>query len=493
MSTLALACALYSTKYTTEIEPRRLESGNKTRFHTHTSSHAERLHHISEAILLPARWNAQLLGHIIEPLPGANKKHRLKGVIVRIMSLALWILTVPFAAVSAAVAFPLRYIDHHYRPAISFINNSPAHGAKIKTKEAFLLTKDNPLHIRTHNLGFVTSSMSIAGDLRPPIQRAKELVKHINEDPHKPDIIFFQETFHEDATKVLCEGIKQEYPYIIHSVAPQISGFSSGSAVASKFPIENVKFQRLGNMLGPESMSPRGVIRVRLESSKGPVMLYGVHTQALIGEARAKTRSEQLAEIKHLMEEDVKQEPNILQILLGDFNTSRVTIWGEDNLDPKGQSEEQVLERFDKYFDDPYLKDHDPITGHRTMGNPFYLQIDNHRLKENLEEPSGSWYHGPFADPGVILSKKLYNDRKKHKRPFPKKIHQISIQKNVWGTPEWRTHQTANTARFDYILFPKGQVQLEGRVEIRRVIVPSGAESASSDHLPVDGRIWMAT
>ena len=61
----------------------------------------------------------------------------------------------------------------------------------------------------------------------------------------------------------------------------------------------------------------------------------------------------------------------------------------------------------------------------------------------------------------------------------------------TWGTPAWRAHQPANTARFDYVLIPQENPHhLSGRAEIRRVIAPDGAQSAASDHLPVDARIW---
>ncbi len=492
MAIYPTANLVYSAQYSTVVDQKHLQNLEDPNFHTHTSIHAERLHRLSETVLLPGRWNAQLLGRVIQPLPGKTKDHPLWGIAVRMTSVVLWIITIPFAAASLPLALPLRYIDHRYRPAMSYINHSSSIHAKVKTKEELLLTKDTPLHIRTHNVGFVTSSMSITGDLRSPTQRAKELVASIVGDPSKPDIIFFQETFHEDATKILCEGIKEEYPYIIHSVAPQISGFSSGAVVASKYPIENVEFQRLNHMLGPERASPRGIIKIRVESAKGPVLLYGIHTQALIGEDRAKARFHQLEEVRQFMKSDAIKEPNVLQVLVGDFNTSRVTAWGEDNLTPSGQAEEEVLQRLNHDFDDVYLRDHSPLTGERTAEHPRYLEVDNSRLSEDLPEPSGSWYHGPFANPGWLLSSKMHNDRRKHHRPTPQKVTEISVQESTWGTQKWHSKQPANTARFDYILLPKeqGMTKLDGRVEIRRVIVPQETQSASSDHLPVDGRIW---
>lgn len=489
MPSFPLASPLYPTRYSTALEGSGLREVSQSNFRTHASILAERLHRTSETILWPARLHVQLLAHIIEPLPGAGKENRLQGIAIRVSSLALSILLTPVALLSTALALPFRSIAHRYRPAISYLDNSSSKKAKGKRSEELLLTKENPLSIRTHNVGFVTSSMSTAGDLRPPTERAKELVKSILEDSKKPDVIFFQETFHEDATRILANGIKEEYPYIVHSVAPHISGFSSGALVASKYPIEGVKFQRLGHMSGPETLSPRGIIRIRLNSSQGPLLLYGAHTQALIGETRAKARFKQLEEMKELMDLDAKKEPGIPQVLMGDFNTSRITAWGEDNLEPKGQAEAEVMERLGEYFEDPYLADHDPLTGERTKGKPFYLQKDNERLGEDPVEPSGSWYQGPFDKKGLILSEKMKRDRRKYGRPDPKKI--IPLEKSTWGTRHWHSHQTAKTARFDYILFPKKN-KLKAKVEIRRVIVPKGAKSASSDHLPVDGRIWIS-
>lgn len=493
MTLYPLANALYPEQYSVTLDQKFLHTFEVVRYKTHTSICAERLHQISEILLKPWSWNVQFLGHLFQPLPGENKERYLWGLTIQVSCLFLWLITIPFAMVSLTLAFPLRCIDHCYRPAIGYMDNSGFAQAKVKTQEELILSKESPLHIRTHNVGFVPTFISITGDLRHPAIRAKELVESILHDPCKPDIIFFQETFHEDATQILCEGIKEEYPYIIHNVAPQISGLNSGSMVASKYPIENVQFERFEHMLGPELLSPRGIIKIGLKSIKGPVILYGCHTQAIIGEDRATARFHQLEQIKKCMEADAVEEPHVIQILVGDFNTSRVSAWGEDNLIPSGQAEERVLKRFNDYFEDFYLKDHCPLTGRRVQGESFYLQVDNKRLQEDLIEPSGSWYHGPFADPGIIFEAKSSFDRWLHDRPTPQKVEEIEMQKSNWGSANWRKQQSANTARFDYILIPKEQtVKLDGRVEIRRVIVPADAQSASTDHLPVDGRIWLS-
>jgi len=466
-----------------EDNPRQAE------FHTHYNCWAERLHQLSEALLLPARTNAQWLARVIQPLPGEHKDyHPLLQITARIAFLALWLLTTPAALLSALIGLPLRCIDQSYRPAIGYIDNST--NAPSKHKDDLTLTPEQPLHIRSHNLGFVSSTMSILGDLRPPVERAKELVTSISEDPQAPDIIFFQEAFHEDATKILCEGIKQQYPYIVHSIAPHISGFNSGALVASKYPLKEVSFHRLDHMVGPEKASPRGLVRVRLETSQGTLLLYGAHTQALLGKERAEAREKQLQDISDKLQADRDNDSPIPQVLVGDLNTSGLTAWGEDNKYPPGQPETEVLEKLEEEFDDLHLRDHGEF-GYRTDGAGYahFLEKDNERLEQpRLTEPLGSWYHGPFADPGLLLSWKMRYDRWKHGYPASKPFR--SLGKSTWGTSAWHGEQAARSARFDYILLPKGVDLLDGRVEIRRVIVPKGAQSASSDHLPVDARIW---
>lgn len=473
-SSVSAAAFTYSTNYSHCSTPVK-----SSIFTTHTSIHAERLHQVSEWICIPAKYNAQFFARVINPLPGAHKHWPLLATITRIGCLALWILSLPFAIASFLIGFPLRCIDHWYRPVVSCLESED----KSKAKQVADLNEQNPLHVRTHNLGFVTSTVSIVGDLRPPTTRASEVAKAIVEDPHKPDIIFFQEAFHEDATRVLCEGIQNEYPYIIHSVLPQISGFNSGALIASKYPLEQIEFHRLENMLGPETMSPRGIIKVCIQSAQGPVSIYGVHTQALLGEERAECRYLQLEQIKRVMEQDRNAK-----ILLGDFNTSAVTAWGDDN---SSQADQKVMRRLNEFFHDFYIQDHDPKTGQRTDGMARFLDSDNRRMGQVLREPSGSWYHGPFADPGVLFSFKMWFDRWKHGRASPDKMEGITLESPAtWGTDKWYKNQTANTARFDYILQPQGQ-NLKGRVEIRRVVMPDGSQSAASDHLPVDGLLWV--
>ena len=195
------------------------------------------------------------------------------------------------------------------------------------------------------------------------------------------------------------------------------------------------------------------------------------------------------------MDQDFENDPTP-QVLVGDLNTSTITAWGEDNLE-SNNPEKKVQDKLNECFEDLFLKDHDKITGQRSSGAPVYLQKDNEKMNsKNLDEPSGTWYVGPFAEPRGFTGKSLQKHKEKDRKKYDYKTEKnpnVKTEESVsWGTPRWRNSQTANTARFDYILIPKRQKQLlDGNVEIRRVLVPKEAHSAPTDHLPVDAKIWL--
>jgi len=456
--------------------------------HTHHTLWAEILHKAGETLLLPARWHMQSLAKIVVPLPGAHKESSLKSLTSRVCAIALAILTLLPALVSVVIAFPLRMISHRYRPAIGFIHSPSSQQIPLPS-----LTPEQPLHIRSHNVALVTNTMSTLGDLRNPLTRAQEIADSLKKDPHQPDIICFQEAFHEEASHLLCDQLKHQYPYIIHSVAPHVFGFNSGHMIASKYPLEQVDFHRFSNMIGPETASPRGILRVKLKTASGtPLLLYAVHLQASLGEARATARHEQLTMIHQMMKNDKITDSSAMQILVGDFNIAHITPWGDDLLKPAGQSEEKNVQALQSLFEDLYLKDHDPATGKRTKGSPYYLSSDNQLLSQSLVEPSASWYSGPLKTPPLPYKMLMKKDLANYKRPLPQKSA-IPVTGGLWGTTKWKEQQPATTSRFDYVLLPKeqGPRALDGLVEIRRSLVPPSAQSASSDHLPVDARLWI--
>ncbi|MCD6040342.1 MAG: sphingomyelin phosphodiesterase 3-like [Gammaproteobacteria bacterium] len=505
------AAYYYSDTYSVDISQDQLNSIGTPVFTTHRDPIAEKSHHFSQFCLIPWRKSAQLLGSAFQSQPGANKDNSIvRARPFRILVGVVGILSLSVSAVIALVTLPVHlaaWAGYKSRPVISYMNvNKDKQASPLsqidEEKSALLvaeMTAEKPLHVRTHNLGFVLETMSIVNDLRPVSDRANEIAAAILGDEYPPDVICFQEAFHEDGSRILCNKLKDKYPYIVSGVLPTATGFNSGEMVVSKYPIANIHFQRLQHMLGPERLTPRGILRVQINTKQGPLDIYNVHTQALLGKDRAKAREKQLEQIKKIMKEDFEQRGH-LQILMGDLNTSTLTAWGESNGthdNPEQGVQQQLLEG----FEDIYLRDHISLQGYRTIDTPKFLKSDNNKMGVgDLPEPTGSWYIGPYAASTTLINSQMLaykeRDQKKHDYTF---ASGVKVENPVsWGTKAWRKKQPANTARFDYILFPRykdkdGQSissQLDGRAEIRRIVVSSNAQSAPSDHLPVDAQIW---
>lgn len=485
----------YADSYSIMLTNKQLQSVAKEYFSTHTHDTAEKIHQFSQFLLLPWRKSVQLVGRSFQSRPGANKEDvtRLRSRPIRVLigiggfigligSMTIAILTSPIH-LAALIAYK-------FRPVMGIIDNSK----KVNRAAISPMTEQQPLTVQTHNLGFILETMSITGDLRPVCERAKGLAESIKNDPHQSDVIMFQEAFHEDGTRILCEELKSQYPYIISGVLPTASGFNSGSLVMSKHPIEDVHFHCLEYNLGPERLAPKGMMRIKIQTASGPMHIYGTHTQAILGKDRANARILQLLQMYNIMKNDFEKD-TIPQILVGDLNTSVCSAWGEDNMADSRNPERAVQEVLNRFFKDLYLNDHDPRTGLRTQGNAQYLESDNTRmgLQANaLPEPSGSWFIGPFATKSTFLTKSVINkgekDRIKHRYIAPP--IQDLVTPPTWGTSKWRNHQAANTARFDYVCVPDYCKNiLDGNVEIRRDVVAADVQSAHTDHLKAHARI----
>lgn len=488
---MAMALENIQNSYAFEYSAGELEQKHSDSFSIHTSEWGEVFHRIAEIIFIPTDVTLQLFAYTIEPLPGENKEHVLRGIAIRITALALCLLSIPISLISTPLYFGIAACASASRKDVSYIHNED-----VEEKEPPALTVDNPLHIRTHNTGLVSPYISTIGDLLPPTTRAKMLLENVVNDPHQPDVICFQEVFDEASARILVEGLKTVYPHIIYNIGQDAySRLNSGLLIASKYPPQELRFDPHDHMIGPERLSHRGLLRLTIDGANNQkVHLYCAHLQALIGQKRSEAREKQLADIKKTMKRDKRDDCH--QVLVGDLNISSVTAWGEDVHNPGKQSDEKSLHFVEKHFVDIYKQDHTSPTGIRTSGTPQFLAADNQRMGfddgEDLEEPSGSWYLGPFAT-GIksqLIHSKMAYDRRQHKKQPPKKIEKLHSQEITWGTPKWFSDQRANTARFDYILTPKGE-RLTGRAEIRRVAVDKEAQSAPSDHLPVDAMLYL--
>jgi endonuclease/exonuclease/phosphatase family metal-dependent hydrolase len=444
-------------------------------FSTHLpeNSFAKTSHIAAHYLSIPWRLCIRCVAYTIEPLPGKNKNIFLLKIAVRVSAIAGAILLLPFAIPSFILSLPFHLYSHSKRPMISIIHNEKAAGISVSHPDS--------LTVRTHNLGFVYEFFRVVGDLRDVKTRAHEIADWIDEDKERPEIIFFQEGFHIDGSRELCNRLKEQYPYVIHSIAPHVLGLNNGGIIASLHPIDNFSYRPFDDMLGPEKWSTRGLLKIRIIKNGKKIDVYGTHLQALLGKERAKIRNNQMTRINEWITEDQETDKADTVLLLGDLNASKLTAWGEKN-----DEDDALFQQLEGNYSDIFLNDHDEY-GIRTTGSPTFNTSDTPEgVEAPLEEPSGSWYLGPFANKGFLLKiKELYE---KHFNKTQEKEIVKTPPKSTWGTKEWSSNQNARTARFDYILRykPNGE---DDKAEIRRVKVKKETQSAPSDHAPVDAVI----
>jgi endonuclease/exonuclease/phosphatase family metal-dependent hydrolase len=498
--TIAKSQLTYREDYKTcTYESAALKANKNSGFNISHSTALNIFHSAVEIIQKPAGKFLQCTSRVLQPCPGEGKEiNCFTGLAFRVGYLALAILLLLPAIPSALITFSLRTIELKLRPEISYIDNSQNVG-DAKTEKDLNPTEQNPLKVRTHNLALQLKTMNNLADTRNTNQRAQEIVNSLmgENGETSPDIMLFQEAFDEDSVKILVEGLKAKYPYIIHTVLPHLSGYSSGSFVASKYPIDNVQFDVFQHMSNPErSFAPRGITRVNLKTAEGKqIAIYEVHTQAFLGQDKAVARYNQFRQLRRKMKEDKRNNLNLHQMAVGDFNTSLINAWGHSN---RFESEKIAFNYLsnEKKFINLFRKDHDE-KGKRTDLQPFYLEHDNRRMGVTLQEPEATWSDGPFETQfdgaghaqGAIARKMM-----KNRNQLTSKKVQIEKRfvRGLWGTPEWHKVQSAGGAHFDYCLLAPNS-SLDGRSEIRRIVTPKGTQSAASDHLPLDTRIWVKT
>lgn len=449
------ACRIYPLPFAKLLSKSMLDKVGSSRCQTHYTLSAEGLHKLSEWVLMPTKWFAQSYYRIQNPLPGAHKDCIWWGRAVRVSCLAVMAITSIPAIVCGVIGLTLRAIDHGKRPLVSYLESfDPANSIpRIDCTEA------NPFHMRTANLALTPTSVAHSIDLRPPLVRAREIGESIMGDSMAPSFIMAQEGWNEDASEALCAILRKKYPYILHNIAPQIIGMNSGMMVFSQHPIEEVAFVRFEGMLTSHSPPPRGILRVRLKTAQGDLLIYGVHTQSCTGDAQAAARLIQVKQLHAWVAEDARLEPNVLQIITGDLNTTAIE---EDEL-PSSPAEKEVLDYLDDHFIDPFNQDHD-ANGLRTEGMPHFLAADNARMQLALMEGQGTWVFGPHNFTKAPISS--------------------------YGYPDWYMEQRVSRARYDRTLLPKG-TRLQGKTEHRRIVTKEGAHSPPSDHLFVDTRLKM--
>jgi endonuclease/exonuclease/phosphatase family metal-dependent hydrolase len=426
---------------------------------------------IAYALFYLLQFSLMRLAYGLTPFPGENKDQLITIYIFkRIVNIIGFIIFIVPSLFIALLGLPFEYYSYTRKPLFQYIEN-------INSKNNN--DKSNKLLIRTHNVGFLFDHMNALNDLRPVAKRAIELSNWIKSDELQPDVICFQEMFNDNGAEILCDGIKDTYPYIIHSVGPRFIGFSSGLCVASKFPIVNASFRRFANRVGAEKIANKGLLTITIKLGSGKhVNIYNTHLQSMLGKDLAEARLMQLKEIISRINNDAStmvQPFNM--VFMGDFNIVRRTIWNEINND-----EEDSYKLLNKYFEDVYCRDHDNITNKRSSGE---------RRDKYLDEPLGTWYVGPYSVKPYTMRLKEWFDNKIHGTEYRLVDKEINVGSIHWGTTKWLEYQKVSISKFDYMFLHKNS-NVNGKAEIRRINPSSmnNVQSASSDHLPIDAELF---
>jgi exonuclease III len=413
---------------------------------------AKKIYSLAHALLIPWQTFLQVVARIKEPSPGEYKDRKCRAALIRIGAYIATPCLFPIAMISLIVGGALHLAMHVKRPYISYIGPNEQMNKEQCAKRD--LSAPHQLQILTYNIGLVPEALATATNLRPICDRAREIVTWVCDKRQTADVICFQETFHVGGTRILANGIQKKYPYIIHSVAPHGSGFSSGLMIASKYPLERVSFLRF-NGIAEEALATKGLLGVRvLLGATHYANIYNIHTQALLGKKVMGVRRDQILhaqrEILAIHERDLlspSPRQKMGDFLCGDFNASSRTAWNQEN-----QGEVSVPALLNSFSYTASQKDH------------------------------GTWWDGIIPKIPSFIKSRLARDG----IPLGKENNPQATQPR-WGTRAWADNdqlRTVTQALFDYHFAAHLSEGSNGSSRILQIIPPN-KESASSDHLPV--------
>jgi endonuclease/exonuclease/phosphatase family metal-dependent hydrolase len=141
----------------------------------------------------------------------------------------------------------------------------------------------------------------------------------------KADIVCLQEIWDQDIAKNLKEKLKEHYFCFIYdagnqcgTLSPDEIGFNSGLFIASKVPLEEIKFYPFSEMKPVKAGIKRGAIHAKFKAGNSSWSVVATHLQHGLDEDAAKIRKRQFGECCNLLGEEKG-------FILGDFNINAFT------------------------------------------------------------------------------------------------------------------------------------------------------------------------
>jgi hypothetical protein len=367
--------------------------------------------------------------------PGKDETSKINLFFTRVrLTLAILAMS-PATIIGGALGGTIRCFTSSSRPSVAY----------ICAEAPYEMPESKIFHLMSANFALMQDYCSPGDNLIPSKFRVGGIIRTIQDLPSSkmPHVIAAQEVLDLKATAALCEGIRQRYPYILHSAGPQTWTKNSGLFIASTYPIIEHEFRPFNDKRYPDALCNRGILYAHLNVKGKSCHLFNTHLTSPKTDEFVKLRKIQLVTVLSWVQA-------VAQTTEGD-----IFVTGDFNLEKKEFIALQEI--FFKFFKDPFLSEHD-IDCKRTDGEPIFLESDTNG-SSSLKEPEGTMY---------------------------KKNNQ-----SHWGSPSWNEREVKGK-RIDFVLQyirenqPKSSNATPAIAEIRRLFRGDTDHLATSALFPTD-------
>lgn len=250
-------------------------SSTNTRFPRFSNPFAHYAHIAGNALVAVCHWGFDQIMRYTDPfILGRSKAmdqfHLSTEIFVKFFRLGIggnaFLMGAPLAMIGQLIKVPTAYF---WKEDFEYYHN-PGNTIWIDKKN---------IKIWTWNLAAMHSGLRRYNGMRPNEPRLNEIVKYLKNK--NDDILCLQEVFTESATQILIEGLKKQYPHIVHNVGKNVIGINSGLMLLSKFPIEHLEFETFTSRTGFNQLSQKGVLGAIVTTpSNKKIVITNAHLDA---------------------------------------------------------------------------------------------------------------------------------------------------------------------------------------------------------------------
>lgn len=249
-------------------------------------SAASQAHYLGDLLCAPFSYGLRYLVKCTDPIvPGRQAAMQQQNS--RIQEIASRVLCAPLALLLATSTAPLAllgqalkiFANYDKKPFVQIAGSISTESLDAKHK------------LLSWNLAAMPSVMRRFNNTRPVPYRMHNVVNHIKKDSY--DILAFQECFTDEAATILYNGLKKQYPHVVHHVGKNIIGLNSGLMILSRYPISRVEFEAYPGKQGTNALSQKGCLGVVFDLGPGKKAI-AVNTHLEAGGGGRKTSAKAL-------------------------------------------------------------------------------------------------------------------------------------------------------------------------------------------------------